>query len=704
MKGSLPACISSQGRSFRVVISVWALLVCVLGGRPLVRVVAQEDCALTWQEQSLDELSPPAEQVTLAVDVANNVYIARILAGKLQLRIIGSGFETDLPIDNGSGAQGDPAVETSSAGFTFVSFSQSTSGTPELGREVFLAKSSGGSFGTPRNLSRNRVDDYAAQLALDARGEPHLVWAQRVGALSRIVYWSGALEQPKVVAEEGDTPSLVLDGDDRVHVAYLRGNDVAYTSGVNGMFDASVGVTSSPFVPESSVSIGVDPAGTVLILYESKGGLYLSTRSSGDDFDPQRLLEAEGVLDPRMRVTPRGKVLIGYSKSGDLFHIFGETISLGEPERITQTGAVESRPSLSTDENGTVHVAFIRDAVVYYSNNACAPLVDFSAVPRTGRVPFTVQFTDLSTRGAERWEWDFGDGEFSSTQNPEHVYNDPGGYTVRLKVSAPGGVTSTKEIEDFIVVEDPINSLRIPDQQVLPGAKGIWFPVIATHVEAIQGFQLMGTYDPKFLQLVRSDFDLTAIATHRLTPEFIETRVFETHFEIGSLFDVSPPFEGATLPPSDELRLINLIFDVSSDAPQGETTRVRLVNDKRISRIFNIFVVDGFRRLPALKGAAVKVRVVEPPFPKVFVRGDFDDDGVVNVADAVSLLSFLFQGGRSPVCDDAADVSDQGRIDVSSAVTLLNFLFAGGRAPAAPYPNKGLDPSEDAFGECLAVD
>ena len=112
--------------------------------------------------------------------------------------------------------------------------------------------------------------------------------------------------------------------------------------------------------------------------------------------------------------------------------------------------------------------------------------------------------------------------------------------------------------------------------------------------------------------------------------------------------------------------------------------------------------MNGQARLPALKGSEVSIRPATPPFPRLFVRGDFDSNGQVNLTDAVATLHFLFQSGSPPACLDAADVTDSGNIGISSIVAILNFLFKAGPAPAVPYPNPGLDPTEDALGECLA--
>ena len=47
-----------------------------------------------------------------------------------------------------------------------------------------------------------------------------------------------------------------------------------------------------------------------------------------------------------------------------------------------------------------------------------------------------------------------------------------------------------------------------------------------------------------------------------------------------------------------------------------------------------------------------------------FVRGDANGDGAVDVADAISSLSYLFQAGALD-CLDAGDTNDDGEFDVA---------------------------------------
>ena len=56
----------------------------------------------------------------------------------------------------------------------------------------------------------------------------------------------------------------------------------------------------------------------------------------------------------------------------------------------------------------------------------------------------TIQFTDSSDQ-AHSWLWDFGDGNFSSWQNPEHTYQSSGVFNVKLKVVNNLGEDSTNQ-------------------------------------------------------------------------------------------------------------------------------------------------------------------------------------------------------------------------------------------------------------------
>ena len=81
-----------------------------------------------------------------------------------------------------------------------------------------------------------------------------------------------------------------------------------------------------------------------------------------------------------------------------------------------------------------------------------------------------------------------------------------------------------------------------------------------------------------------------------------------------------------------------------------------------------------------------------------FRREDGNADGLVDLSDAIFILGYLFLGGPSPPCPDAADASDDGRVDIADAVAVLVRLFVGAGAVPEPAGACGPDPTADALG------
>lgn len=84
--------------------------------------------------------------------------------------------------------------------------------------------------------------------------------------------------------------------------------------------------------------------------------------------------------------------------------------------------------------------------------NPDAPIAGFSATPISGDSPLNVQFTNTSKGAITSWLWNFGDGETSTEQNPNHQYKMEGTFMVSLMVTGElGSDTETKK--DFINTE-----------------------------------------------------------------------------------------------------------------------------------------------------------------------------------------------------------------------------------------------------------
>ncbi len=73
-----------------------------------------------------------------------------------------------------------------------------------------------------------------------------------------------------------------------------------------------------------------------------------------------------------------------------------------------------------------------------------------------------------------------------------------------------------------------------------------------------------------------------------------------------------------------------------------------------------------------------------------FLRGECNDDGEVDVSDAVCILDWRFGNLPEPSCVAATDTNGDADVDISDAIWLLNFLFLEDTPPPTePFPDCG---------------
>jgi len=140
--------------------------------------------------------------------------------------------------------------------------------------------------------------------------------------------------------------------------------------------------------------------------------------------------------------------------------------------------SIAAIPDVVNDDSMEMVVGGRNGKVICFSgglNASSSPpslFANFSATPRSGTAPLTVQFTDLSTAQnttITSWKWDFNnDGTIDSTQqNPSRVYNDNGTYTVSLKVS--NGQISDKETKENYITVLPAGSIVVEIGNITAG-------------------------------------------------------------------------------------------------------------------------------------------------------------------------------------------------------------------------------------------
>jgi len=166
-------------------------------------------------------------------------------------------------------------------------------------------------------------------------------------------------------------------------------------------------------------------------------------------------------------------------------------------------------------------------------------------------------------------------------------------------------------------------------------------------------------------------------------------------------------YEGFEVPPGPETLIAWIHATISPDAPPETVVSLSPTNGLDGQgvgpyRMRNEITFDGGARylsfLPKTEPGILRI-VGDITF---FIRGDSNRDEAINISDPIHILSFLFLGGTTLSCPDAADADDNGAVEITDAIALLNFLFLGAASLPPPYPEAGTDPSPDQVGGCGA--
>jgi len=159
-------------------------------------------------------------------------------------------------------------------------------------------------------------------------------------------------------------------------------------------------------------------------------------------------------------------------------------------------GGVPSSWNNSNPPNVSYNNCGIYDAILIVTNlsgcsdtfvyagaaNIDCPQASFSASPNAGCAPLNTDFLYTGSSGnPTSWLWNFGDpssgvNNTSTLQNPSHIFNNTGCYTITLLVSNAQGCSDTIHHFDMICVGSP----PIPDFSASPVVTCAWQEVVFT--------------------------------------------------------------------------------------------------------------------------------------------------------------------------------------------------------------------------------
>jgi PKD repeat protein len=106
--------------------------------------------------------------------------------------------------------------------------------------------------------------------------------------------------------------------------------------------------------------------------------------------------------------------------------------------------------------NNTDYYPLISRTDAYDLNPKPRLQADFTASPRNGTAPLSVQFTDKSTGNPLHRQWNFGDSPLTFTgTNPVHVYRTSGTFNVTLSIADLNGTSTKKKVAFITVIAKP---------------------------------------------------------------------------------------------------------------------------------------------------------------------------------------------------------------------------------------------------------
>jgi gliding motility-associated-like protein len=72
-----------------------------------------------------------------------------------------------------------------------------------------------------------------------------------------------------------------------------------------------------------------------------------------------------------------------------------------------------------------------------------------------GCTPVTINFNNLTEFIDDQYtvSWDFGDGTYSNNTSPSHLYEEPGEYSIKVKVQSPTGCELSTEYTDLLIIK-----------------------------------------------------------------------------------------------------------------------------------------------------------------------------------------------------------------------------------------------------------
>ena len=176
-------------------------------------------------------------------------------------------------------------------------------------------------------------------------------------------------------------------------------------------------------------------------------------------------------------------------------------------------------------------------------------------------------------------------------------------------------------------------------------------------------------------------------------PDFFSVDIFADAWSVGVAYVVGPGTETVEFSETGDP-----VATVTYEGVAGALTNVENLTSTPLSfssavgtpPVVLVVVIDGNSFAPTLIDGSLNFNgVTAIPFE----RGEANGDGIINIADVISINLQLFQG--APInCAIALDANGDETTDIADPVYLGNYLFQGGPPPPFPFGTCDIVPGQ----------
>jgi PKD repeat protein len=275
-----------------------------------------------------------------------------------------------------------------------------------------------------------------------------------------------------------------------------------------------------------------------------------------------------------------------------------------------------------------------------------------------GPAPLAVDFQGQTAQAVTSWDWDFGDGNGSTDQNPSHVFG-PGHFDVTLSIQSGGGPFINKKTGYIWAHADTFSVANAMGRNNRTVRVDISAKNYLPLTRILVPFSYAGTYN-LILDSVRNAGTRTAGWT--LMQAQLDSANKRRSYEINF---AAPGGPGLFLPAGSG-PVLSVYFRIPTSMPQGTSTPVQVLSYG--------FQIPTFEAQPGFYyGGTVAGSV------SVCLAGDVNNDNSgPDIADLTSMIGYLYLQEAEPEVIAKADVDGTIGIDIGDVTGLISYLYLNG--------------------------